>query len=37
LENDKREVEAEILEGSIIGIDEPSEVTKPCQYCELAC
>jgi epoxyqueuosine reductase len=37
LENDKREAEAEILPGSIMGIDEPSEVTKPCRYCELAC
>jgi epoxyqueuosine reductase len=36
-ENDKREAEAEILDGSIMGIDEPSEVTKPCRYCELAC
>lgn len=36
-ENDKREAEAEMLDGSIMGIDEPSEVTKPCRYCELAC
>jgi epoxyqueuosine reductase len=36
-ENDKREAEAEILDGSIMGIDEPSEVVKPCRYCELAC
>jgi epoxyqueuosine reductase len=36
-ENDKREAEAEILDGSILGIDEPSSVTKPCRYCELAC
>jgi len=36
-ENDKREAEAQILDGSIMGIDEPSEVTKPCRYCELAC
>ncbi len=37
LENDKRNAEAEILDGSIMGIDEPSEVVKPCRYCELAC
>jgi len=37
LENDKRDAEMEILDGSIMGIDEPSEVTKPCRYCELAC
>jgi hypothetical protein len=36
-ENDKREAEAEILDGSIMGIEEPSEVVKPCRYCELAC
>jgi epoxyqueuosine reductase len=36
-ENDKRDAEVEILDGSIMGIDEPSEVTKPCRYCELAC
>ncbi|MFQ5921361.1 MAG: hypothetical protein ACE5M4_00815 [Anaerolineales bacterium] len=37
LENDKRDAAVEILDGSIMGIDEPSEVTKPCRYCELAC
>jgi epoxyqueuosine reductase len=37
LENDKREADVEILDGSIMGIEEPSEVTKPCRYCELAC
>jgi epoxyqueuosine reductase len=36
-ENDQREADAEILDGSIMGIDEPSEVVKPCRYCELAC
>jgi hypothetical protein len=36
-ENDKREADAEILDGSIMGIEEPSEVVKPCRYCELAC
>ncbi len=37
LENDKRDADVEILDGSIMGIEEPSEVTKPCRYCELAC
>jgi hypothetical protein len=27
----------EIIDGSIMGIEEPSEVTKPCRYCEFAC
>jgi epoxyqueuosine reductase len=36
-ENDHREVNFEILDGSIMGIDEPSKVVKPCRYCELAC
>jgi epoxyqueuosine reductase len=36
-ENDKRDADVEILPGSIMGIDEPSEVVKPCRYCELAC
>ncbi len=37
LENDKRDAEAEMIDGSIMGIDEPSMVSKPCRYCELAC
>ena len=37
LENDKREADAQILDGSIMGIEEASEVIKPCRYCELAC
>jgi len=37
LENDKRDAAVEIIDGSIMGIEEPSEVTKPCRYCELAC
>ena len=37
LENDKRDADVYILYGSIMGIDEPSEVTKPCRFCELAC
>jgi epoxyqueuosine reductase len=37
LENDQREADAEILAGSIMGIEEASEVSKPCRFCELAC
>ena len=36
-ENDYREAHGEILEGAIMGIDVPSEVIKPCRYCEFAC
>jgi epoxyqueuosine reductase len=36
-ENDQREADAKILDGSIMGIEEASEVVKPCRYCELAC
>lgn len=36
-ENDKRDAEAEMLDGSIMGIEEISKVSKPCRYCELAC
>ena len=36
-ENDKREAEAEMLDGAIMGIEEVSSVVKPCRYCELAC
>jgi NAD-dependent dihydropyrimidine dehydrogenase PreA subunit len=37
LENDEREANLEVLDGSIMGIDEPSKVMKPCRFCELAC
>jgi len=37
LENDHREQNFEMLDGSIMGIDEPSKVVKPCRFCELAC
>lgn len=37
LENDKRDAEGEMLDGAVMGIDEPSEVVKPCRSCELAC
>jgi len=36
-ENDKRDSEPVILDGAIMGIDEPSKVVKPCRSCELAC
>lgn len=36
-ENDKRDAEAEFLDGSIMGIEEPSKVSKPCRICEFAC
>jgi len=36
-ENDKRDAEAEILDGSIMGIEEASKVSKPCRKCEFAC
>ena len=36
-ENDQRDADAEMLDGSIMGIEEPSMVSKPCRYCELAC
>jgi epoxyqueuosine reductase len=36
-ENDKRDADAEMLDGSIMGIQEASRVSKPCRYCEFAC
>jgi hypothetical protein len=27
----------ELVDGSIMGIEEASKVSKPCRYCELAC
>jgi epoxyqueuosine reductase len=36
-ENDKRDADAEMLDGSIMGIEEASRVSKPCRYCEFAC
>ena len=36
-ENDKRDADAEMIDGSIMGIEEPSEVSKPCRFCEFAC
>lgn len=37
IENDKRYANEELLDGSIMGINEPSMVMKPCRNCELAC
>ena len=36
-ENDRRDADTEMIDGSIMGIDEASMVSKPCRYCELAC
>ena len=36
-EQDQLDVDFEVLDGSIMGLDEPSEVTKYCRACELAC
>lgn len=36
-ENDERYEKEEMLDGSIMGIEEASMVMKPCRYCELAC
>jgi epoxyqueuosine reductase len=36
-ENDERYANEELLEGSVLGIEEASMVMKPCRFCELAC
>ncbi len=36
-EDDQRAADAELLDGSIMGIKEASKVWKPCRYCEFAC
>jgi epoxyqueuosine reductase len=36
-ENDKRDADTEMIEGSVMGIEEASMVSKPCRHCELAC
>jgi epoxyqueuosine reductase len=36
-ENDQRDADWELLDGSIMGIEEASKVTKPCRNCEFAC
>ena len=37
LENDARYANEELMDGSIMGIEEASMVMKPCRSCELAC
>jgi epoxyqueuosine reductase len=37
LENDSRYANEQMMDGSVMGIDEPSMVMKPCRNCELAC
>jgi epoxyqueuosine reductase len=36
-ENDERYDNEELIDGSIMRIEEPSMVMKPCRFCELAC
>jgi len=36
-EQDQLDVDFEVLDGAIMGLDEPSEVTKYCRACEQAC
>jgi len=36
-ENDERYDNEEMVDGSVMGIEETSMVMKPCRYCELAC
>ena len=36
-EQDQLDVDFEVLDGSLLGLDEPSNVTKYCRACELAC
>lgn len=36
-ENDKRDADVEMIEGSIMGIEKASMVSKPCRFCEFAC
>jgi epoxyqueuosine reductase len=36
-ENDERYANEELIDGSIMGIEESSMVMKPCRFCELAC
>ena len=37
LENDSRYANEQMIDGSVMGIDESSMVMKPCRFCELAC
>jgi epoxyqueuosine reductase len=36
-EQQQREADAEMVDGSIMGIEVASKVVKPCRYCEFAC
>ncbi|MEE8541814.1 MAG: hypothetical protein V3S66_09135 [Desulfobacterales bacterium] len=36
-EDDQRTADTELIDGAIMGIEEPSKVWKPCRSCELAC
>jgi epoxyqueuosine reductase len=36
-EQDQRDVDFEVFDGALLGIDEPSNVTAYCRACELAC
>jgi epoxyqueuosine reductase len=36
-DNDERNSNVELIDGSIMGIEEASMVMKPCRFCELAC
>ena len=36
-EDDRREASKEIIDGAIMGIEQPAKVWKPCRFCELAC
>jgi epoxyqueuosine reductase len=36
-EQDQRDVDFEVLDGAVMGIDEPSNVTAYCRACEFAC
>jgi epoxyqueuosine reductase len=36
-ENDKIDAEAEMMDGSIMGVNETISVSKPCRICEFAC
>ena len=36
-EQDQLDVDFEMLDGALMGLDEPSEVTRYCRACELAC
>ena len=37
VEMDRNEAAAEVIEGSVMGIDEAAKTTKYCRNCELVC